>query len=128
MTPSCVAMPPLAPIAPTSLPSRTIGNPPSDAAPPFNASNVSVPGVPGPVAPLMPSWNTLLGRRNKAAVRAFALEISIEAYCVPSIVACAMTKPAGSTTVIDIFQLCFFASFTAAMIALCASSRPIGAP
>jgi hypothetical protein len=34
--------------------------------------------------------------------------------------------PAGSTTLIAIFQLCFFAS--AAVIAFCACSGPIGVP
>ena len=73
-------------------------------------------------------WNAPDGRRNSAAVRALAWEIAIEAYCVPSIVAWAIRLPAGSTTEIDIFQLCFLASVTAAMIAFCASSMPIGVP
>ena len=45
-TPSCGAVPPLAPIAPISLPSTTIGKPPSDAAPCNSASRLSVAGEP----------------------------------------------------------------------------------
>ena len=124
VTPSCVAMPPLAPIAPTSLPSTRIGKPPSDATPWVSASRLSAAGAP----PLITSLNALLGRRNIAALRAFACAMSIEAYCVPSIVAWAMSWPTGPTTAIAIFQLCFLASAAAAMIALCAVSRSIGAP
>src|ERR1700679_816750 len=121
-------MPPLAPIAPTSLPSLTIGKPPSDATAPPRGNMLSVAGDGAPLAPLITSANTLLGLRNNAAARALACEIGIDAYCVPSIVACAIRLPAGSTTVIDIFQLCFFASVIAATIALLASSRLSGAP
>src|SRR5215472_17210900 len=71
--PSCCAVPPLAPIAPTSLPPEIIGSPPSTGITPRSARRRMLAPPPARA-----SSNTLLGLRKRAAERAFSIAISTE--------------------------------------------------
>src|SRR5262249_40687439 len=73
-------VPPLVPMAPMSRPLTTIGRPPSEAIGRASSGKLMKPVLPAA------NWsaNTLLGRRNRAEVRAFACARETDAFWVPS--------------------------------------------
>src|SRR6267378_1239885 len=77
---SCSPVAPEAPMAPTILPSMTIGKPPSSGTAPSSPS-MRRPAPP----PATASWNTLVGRLNRAAERALPIATATLPVWVASI-------------------------------------------
>src|SRR5207245_114147 len=114
---------PETPMLPMSLPSTTIGIPPSRGLAPLSFSRRRFEP---PCS--MASWNALVGRRNATAELALSFATSVLPNCVPSR-RCSMTRfPPESWMAMATFQLFFFASASAPAMTFLACSRLIGVP
>jgi hypothetical protein len=110
------------PIAPMTLLSETIGTPPSATL----APNVSTRSPTPP--PATASSNTLVARRNSAAVRAFCSAMRTDESCALSSRCCITRLAPESTMAMATPQLFRVAQASAAAIAFLAASIEIGGP